>query len=742
MAYKTKYILPFENELNDLYEIYFDFIDFAGNPTQIFGAEDCMTLRSTTGDENIFEPILGTECLINIVVGKISVDGIEWENDQLQIFDLIAQHDNDIRVTIYRNQDYTKSVFQGFIVVEDNSQPFLDPPFTLSVRALDGLGLLKGIDFVDAQGNAFSGSMNPLEWIAQILYKTDQKLNIRSYFNIINISFPALPCIESFTINVNTFQTGQPQTSADPTIDLAASAADDCYTALEKIVRCLRCRLFQQDGVWNLVNLWEYQNPNGYTYYEYSISEPVAGIVSAARVGTKSKVKYDVQVSANDIMHLVKDDAVISLKLATKSEKLTYTYDQSLNKICNQNLSQGLEDSAHDGTISSTIQDPNINPAVTFTTQAYFPFCFDHFDNNDSVVGNQHMYPTIPPAKGAYIRAVKDSLSYELDRYLVLEKSTNQATFLRTSKFQIDASDVLQFSFDWRTRENLHTSSATFYVAAYIYLHGTDGTFWSLRSVSDGSIAGNPNVWLQTDSSFHLPGSGASAIIGGPEIFDTAANGYTNFSINAAGGNASVKAPVSGDIEIILTYESIIGATEVWFKNISLTIIPFLQGSYTALKGDFNYASSNNNVKLTDEQDVQISDSPKRYFKGALLQIDGKSLMPPTWLRNGISGSTKRFTQLMEELIYNAFYRQPNKIEGTMRGLTWVDETLTVRGAGLINSYFFRDHPEPTKKFMLTSFEIDYSTGFGRRVFVEILKDVNDTAQVEPDNYIFQYLFQ
>lgn len=750
MAYATKYILSFDNEINQHYDIYFDYLGYVGNAFPIIGAINAMILRSVAGDEDRFYPVLGTECLLNVFVGKQKTTNGVVDDSQLTIYDLIAQQDNQIRITVYKDNDLTKSFFQGFIVVEDNSQPFLDPPFVLSVRALDGLGLLKGVDFLDQLGNAFVGSMSPVQWIAQMLYKTGQVLNIRVYFNVINTVDLSPPPIMGFTLPVSTFQTGAPITTDDPTIDLSASAADDCYSVIEKIVRCLRCRIFQQDGVWNLVNIWEYQNPNGYTYTEYQLLDPVSGIVPITPIGTKTGLRYDVQVGYNQVVHPVQDDAVISLKLATKSEKLNYKYDQSLNKVCNQDLHYGAADHAHDGTISSTIQDVTIQPPVTFKTLGFLAFCYTHLDNTTAPLGadNATPYPASAPAKAAYIREVDDSLGYLFDRYLVIEKSTNPMTFLRTSPVLVDVADILQISFQWRLKDNVPPTGAMTFAAACVYLTGIDGTFWALACADDGNPTLAGRNWVQVDSNFKDL-AGATRFCSTTTL--TQSNLWTSVQINQSNLNLPyTPIPVSGSVEILfLCFQTRIGlGNEVWIKGIQVNILPYLQGSYKQLSGDFNFSSSNQDIKQTDEQTVEISDSPKRYFKGAILQTDGQSLMPPSWQAVG-QDLTKvfRFTQLMELMIYNAIYRQFQKIEGTFRGTTWMDATYTVREVGFINSYFFSNHPVPTKKFMLTSYEIDCGTGYGRRVFVEILKDSNDTAQVDPSDpannstFIFQYLF-
>lgn len=763
MAYGLKYILPFENDLNEFYEIYFEFIDFIGASTQIFGADNCLTLRSTTGDENKFEPLLGTECLINIIVGKVSVDGIEWDNDTLQIDDLIAQHDNDIRITVYKDQDYSKSIFQGFVVVEDNSQPLLDPPFVLSIRALDCLGLLKGVDLTNFNGDLFAGRLSIQDWIGNILMKTGQTLNIRFYFPIypssVHIDMSTgipIPIIIPDTysplsrvfLDAITFQQGELTTTTDPSVNVKASEADDCYTALEKIIRCLRCRLFQQDGVWNVVNIFSYMNPNGYSYYEVAAGTLTAGVYSFSTVATALGVKYDVPIGGDQIIHPVNDNLMRYLKLATKWIKLTYNYDQSLNKICNQGLNQGLRNATYDGTIDSTIEDPNIKPIATLITHGFDLFCFDHLDSTNTVINNDNAwpYPSIAPAKRAYVRSVLDPLGYEIDRYAVIEKSTHPLTFIRSSKLFIDSSDIIQISFNWRTKNNIHNASGTTYDVCAVYLYGDDGTYWALSSFADGA-ASIPiaNKWWQCDSNFtKLDVPNFTAYCSTPEMLDS--NAWASVQVNQNPAQPMAKAPVSGKVEILFVcYQDRVDINnEYWIKNIDIKILPYLQGSYAELKGDYNFSTSANDIKQTQSEEVEISDSPKRYFKGALVDSTGE-LIPTAWHRLGFTESY-RFTQIMEYLIYTNTNRIMEKIEGDSRGLTYVDpgDPSIVRQYGYLNSYFFLDHTIPTKKFMLTSFEDDYTTGIGRRVFVEVLEDQNDPGFDVPDsgNYLFQYIFQ
>lgn len=730
--------MPFSNNLGELYEIYFDFLDYVGSARQLTGGSDTtLNLRSTGGDEDKMFPILGTEALIDIWVD---------ETTGISIADLVAQHDNDIRVTVYKDKNYATSVFQGFIVVEDNSQPLMDPPFVLSVRALDGLGLLKGVDLVDTNSLLFAGAYSALSWICQILYKTDQTLNLRVFFNIFEKSFAAnINPLEQIFLDSITFSKGDAfnADSLDPSIDEAALAADDCYTALEKIVRCLRCRLFQEDGRWNLVSLYEYLNPAGFTYTEYSLGASVNGIVPFTSIDQASNNNFDLLVGKNGIVLPIQDDQNIYLKIATKWIKLTYNYDQSQNKVCNQDLSDtsvATRQPANDEMIQSQVIDPTLNPTdetLLLTTLAYQPYCYTQANGNWFDSANQYPYPAHPATVPGFIRTVLDLLGYEIVRFLVLPgPAANTLAYFKTNRLFIDISDILQITFSFRTRVSIGSIDAV----AYVLLYGDDGTFWAMQSLANGTITGNPTIWQQCDSNFRLLGFDGTRGVTPPAITDSTQWNSITVNQDPLPGVSFAKCPVSGQVEIMFVYPQPGSPTEYWFKDLSVTILPYLQGSYQQLKGDYNYSSSNNNIKQTESDQVEISDSPKRYFKGALLKANS-DLLSTSWARLGTTESL-RFTQLMERIMFTHLCRMMMKIEGTWKGIIYRDAAFAEHPNGYLNSWLFEDTDVPTKKYMLTSFDKNIGTGQWRGVFVETLNDQNDQGFALPDVYQFSYIFQ
>lgn len=746
MAYGRKYIMSFSNRLNEYYQVYFDYNNFTGQPTSIGAAGSGVELRSIAGDEDRKQPILGVECIVNILVSTAQ---------EITIDDLIATQDNQIMVTVARIDENGSSVihFQGFVVVEDNSRAFHNPPYLLAVRALDGLGFLKGVDLQDTNGLLFAGSFTVTDWIAQILYKTGNLAPIRIYFNFFPVNYVEFDAFSEIKINSNTFSQGDAFNTApnDPSIDENALAADDCYTALEKIMRCFRCRIFFEAGYWHVVNIYEYMSPQGYNYVEHTMQAPVNGFVPTAVTGSGQMQNFNVNISREDIIHPVLSDQVLYLKNAYKFIKLTYVYNQSQNKICNQDFKDTNlinRNPAYDESISSSIIDSSITPVVNLKTIGYDIFCWGDF-NSTSI--NNNTYPNFflpypnpgAPTVKAFIRIVQDQLGNEMQRFLVVPDpnlATQTTHFVRATKFLADNGDIVQVSFDWRTRKSIPNVTT---VVAFLYLYADDGTFYSYRHYD---VAGIPNGWVATDQNFFdnpTPANHA-LILGSPTNNGL---GWSSISINQTIPgiqNALIPVPKSGQVELILIDFGTNTGNEFWFKNIAVTLTSFLQGSYTQLKSDFNYLASNNGIKQSESDNVEISDSPKRYFKGALLQTDGLTLIPPDWHRKGFAGEHFRFTECMAMIIFNLQNRMIKKLEGTFKGLLYRDTNSAIvkNPAGYLNSYYFTDGNFPTKRFILTSFDKNIATGEGRLVLVEVLNDANDNGWTLPDVYSFQYNIQ
>lgn len=777
--------MSFTNNLGEFYEVYFDYLNYTGFSTQITGDDDCVTIRATTGDEDKFANILGQECLINIFID---------ENSLLTIDDFTATVSNNIKITVFKDQDYTNFTFQGFVAIDKMSQPFMDPPYIISIRALDGLGLLKGQDLVDLNGSKFFGNYSIITWIGQVLYKTNQSLPIRVYFDWYNTTFnQQIGVFEQTYLNSTTFSQGDSfinNASTDPSVDPAALTADDCYTCLEKIIRCFRCKLFQQNGAWHIVNLYSYANPVGYTYTEYDFQDissippfdptvtytanqqvvfnnqyytsiagssphtfnplewSLNGVVNMNAVAIKVNQDYGLNIGKKERVFPIEGDQVLYVNQPLKWIQLTYEYDQSQNKVCNQDFSEGNRNNTYDQIISSQIIDPTITPVVNLKTIGYDAYCWQHFNGvvSNSIVPNP--IPSSSPDKRAYIREVHDLLDYTLDRFLVIENSS-LPTYMLAQSFLIDINDALVITLNIRTK-NSHTGGLG-YTWAWAFLYGDDGSHWALNCIEGPGVntpEANKATWQQVDSNFRNS-FGTTPSIGYLGGNFTNANTWTNVT---CGQYAPALTPTQGRVEFYLINYSGYN-DEIWYKNLSIQLTPYLLGSYTEVKGDYNYTTSDNSLSITQSEDdtVEISDSPKRYFKGALVDIN-TNLLPPGrniqggwYLNQGVVPSVfYRFTGIMNLLLYNNQYRVYKEIEGTFKGLIFTsDQDLTSNlSSGFLNSYYFVDTKYPTKRFMCTSYTRHLTTGEWTGVFIEVTNDVNDNGFFVPTGYpIFNYNF-
>lgn len=728
--YNNRFYISYNNDLGEFIEIFLSYKDYIGNVIELAAATDCLIVKNTGGDEDKLYNMCGAEAYVKFIIPQ---------DDTISIDDFISEHDLDIQVMAFMNQQYDRSIFQGFVVVEDNSQPFLDPPYAVTIRALDGLGLLKGVYFLNTEGKPFAGKMSIVQWLCQILYQTGQTLKLRTYFNFRNTNFSnnGNPLEQTF-IDAITFQSGSQTPAGDDDPADYSTGFVDYFTALEILARNCRSKLFQENGSWHFVNLFEYIRPGGYTYYEYEIGAPVAGIVTFTQTGAGTDQDYTLMIGRDEIIFPTKEDGMQYLKLAYKSIELVYNYDQAIAKICNQDLSQGEPAPTFDEIINSSIIDPAIQPPVNLPTLGYDAFCWTHLQATTPGFGAPP-YPNGPTTKKGFIRQVNDLLGFTVDRFMVIDTDNDDVlSFFRSSQFLVDVGDILQLSFQWRTRQDIHDGSSL--QVGYLILYGDDGSTWALRSVGDGAVPGNPTKW-ELITPFY------QAIATGLITDNTAqwtpcgANNNINFT------NPPAKTPVSGRCELLLggLVDSDAGnPLEYWYKDISITLLPYLNGTYKQLKGDYNYSAQTNNIKQTIKQPVEISDSPKRYFKGALFSdANGLVLLPAAWHTPDDSVTNYRFTQLMEYSMYAHTYRQLYKIEGTFKEYVYVEPNLLItRMGGLLNRFTFPNSKWPTKEFMCTSYERDHNTGQWRGVFVETRKDVNDLGLKIPDSFIFAYLFQ
>jgi len=690
MAYATKYRIDFSNQLSEDYYVFLNLKDYVGDVQFITGTAAVLTIKSINDDDDRFSPILSKECAINMYIS---------EKQNISIDNFLAIEDDQWNVLVYRDLNQPP-IFNGFVVVEDSSQPFHDQPYSLSIRASDGLALLKGVELQTIQGNDFEGLNNITDYLGAILYYLNPAINFRVYYDIFHVEMnAAVSPLEQVQVNAGTF-------------DKDETTFEDCYTVLEKICTDFQCRIFYENGCWHIVSLWQYRKTSGFNWMEYSTN---LGYVHLENFNNND---YQVAKIGKDgeLIYLVQKDAFRYPKLATKSVKKQFDYIIPRELVKNQQFNIG----AIIPGLSGNFLDTSVSPSQTVYYDGY------------TIPGwtQQRAVASVGPAivNPAYIKRERDVYDYEKDRYVVLPTQTSAPTtiFLLSSEFDIGQSDRINISIDSKIK-NHYGGNQTSLVFA-VLLRGDDGKFYTLddNSVNDDGVQ-FPGKWYQAGSNF----STGIRVIQEYIPPEARKDEWRSTSVNSG------SAPVSGKIQIVL-YEQSGDAypNETWYKNLRIEYKPYIKGGYAAVKGDYNIYSQELKLNRVVNEPVNISDSPKKIIKGSLFV--NNNLASPQWKRPDDS-KPYRFSQVMALTKYNFVFRQFQKIEGSIKGLSLLDTSGNNIPFGFLPQYSFTDLPgQLNTRYILTSMDVNYVSGIWRGVLVEVQINSSETFS----KYDFQYLFE
>lgn len=114
-----------------------------------------VSINYTSGSENKFEIIRGSECVLNFFS---EYDG--------QFSEIMYADKNDFLVQVFIHEDLH---WQGYVIQDNYNEPFASAPYLMSLRATDGLGDLKLIEFAKENGTVFLSNMTFIEAILNCL---------------------------------------------------------------------------------------------------------------------------------------------------------------------------------------------------------------------------------------------------------------------------------------------------------------------------------------------------------------------------------------------------------------------------------------------------------------------------------------------------------------------------------------------------------------------------------------------
>jgi hypothetical protein len=230
MAWGTKYKIQFEDffyrdcVINILYE------NYSGEVTQLYAGHEPCTWSGPSSNREKTEWIKGQSLELNI----INITFEQYTND-------FKDYGNkDIACQFIRDGN---TIFYGYYVPDELSEPYFPGPNVLHLTFTDGLGLLKQVKYLKSDGTVFYGKRSLMQIMYDCLNETGLLEEHMGYFREACVFYAE----------------GASQTNSDSPldqcyVDVEHFIADDekitCYEILERILISQIARIEQCYGIW------------------------------------------------------------------------------------------------------------------------------------------------------------------------------------------------------------------------------------------------------------------------------------------------------------------------------------------------------------------------------------------------------------------------------------------------------------------------------------------------------------
>lgn len=518
--------------------------------------DDPCRIAWVNNDEDPFPPIIGSECTIQVYTAP-----------GISISTFAYGADDRFKVHIYQVEELsTTTIWRGILSTADCRQEFMPDPNVLTLIATDGLGLLNDIELTDFDDNTPQWEHPIVDFIAYAISKKGWDSNINV---IMNVRHEDDDTLNSDSTGAGHFYKAQWLDAR--TFEDEVGTCHNCYEALEKILKD-NCTLFQHLG-----EMWIRRTDEveyGHNFYVFTFD-------SEGNFLSKTEITRELTIGV-DLPHAwMNDDAEIALERLFKQVNETFRYTKFLETVCNIDISRGNNPDPAGTTVGEETEgDPECMPYYSESLTGFFT----DLDQ--------------PPLADGKLKIIYD-FGLEQERYLSAEAVTRRHYF-KLQAFPVAQGDKLTFSVDTRTDTSV---ALTTVFPVHILLIANDGSYY----VWDYDEASGTNQWVSV----------------------IAASGWflNNWSFNRTGDTStdwrgisatSHPAPEAGKVYIRLVQAST--GFEMWFQNISLEILPFINGSYRAVTGHMHTVAQDASTRNKRDNEVFMNDGPSAAYKGVLLR--------------------------------------------------------------------------------------------------------------------------
>lgn len=329
MAYNLRYFTSFYGTADkrtvadpDLFEMRILELDGVDAPEELEASEFPAVINYQNSSDNKLLPLRGSWLDLNLLA---------TENFQLE--NLYTENERNWLVQVDRNGD---RIGNWFIIPDGCQEQFYFPPYVVTVNAVDGLGLLKNLSFVQNTGDIWVGKMT---WI-EVIYACLNRVGI--------------PDMDIYTC-VNIYPTGVTQGDAiDPLgityINSERYFKDDgvtpmnCQEVLESVLQEWTACIIQSEGHW-----WIYRPTeaalSGTLVFRHYVDGIYQGILSKnidVLLGGESE-----GIILAPLYH-INADQLKMIEKPFKTASISYRYGVNPSVLDNPNLAGAFTEGAGD----------------------------------------------------------------------------------------------------------------------------------------------------------------------------------------------------------------------------------------------------------------------------------------------------------------------------------------------------------------------------------------------------------
>lgn len=552
--------------------------------------------------------------------------------------------DNRWYVEIYYNSVVK---FIGWLSLSDLQQDFQPDPNEILLTATDGLGFLEGEELRDADGELYQNEHDIMTYISACLNKTRLSLPIWCIFNI-RERF-ATPLISDDSGDGHFFKH---EFLNAKTFEEDILSAKNCNEALDMILR-KEAYITQVDGHWLVVRIDELQ---------YADSLYVFKFTSAGVFIEQETINPVKEIGVNNLLSWMNDDCLKSTERPAKLVRLKFDFNYPEEIICNIDYTRGAE-SADQWLSGYTLYD-----IECWTTSRNW--------GTNEVAANTT----------AHIARKFNAFDVEEERFIVIKmpaSATNPQTYIKSSAVPISQYDKFTWSFDYSAQQDNNSSDAFILGIAITVLYGDDGSVWTLE---DGITEGDPPSWEESDEQLSIFRNEHEWDLRPSEQDLTE---WRSFTVDAPA------APVSGNLRFYLYAANRVSSDadnfHIRYSNISLTMYPFINGTYRRFTGQqitITQPTNPEKYKLVVEDTVEISDAPRMAMKGCLLKSNGiggyeltEGFYSAAVFPNGDFPDETYihpYYHLQAYDVWNQYYRVMRKFDGVVDHLGVDDDILDI----------------------------------------------------------------